>query len=439
MDTVPQLLVKEEGDTSATEYSATVPSPVHIPDGGADAWLAVLASFLVHVVVIGIPTTFGVFQAQYRSDLTTYEGSHSTLSIAFIGSISNSGLGLFSIPSGRLAEIFGHRQMCAIGGVLVMASLLLASISTQYWQLVLTQGVMFGVSCAVAYFPALTIISHYFSKRKGLATGIAVSGSGLGGLAISPLTHTLIDGLGTRGALRVLGIAGGAIVIFAAWFLKPRLDPSPRGQLDYLAIIRSSRFVRLFLTALLCSLGYFIPFFFLPTFAHYYGMSAATGALCIGLMNGASGLGRIALGFNADILGHINTLWVCLTLSSLWVLLLWPWSTSLGLLIAFSVLYGFCIGGFISLLPTAIVTLFGTKDLATKTGLVYSGFFFGNLLGAPLGGILLDSLTTTSAEGSTTILFWPTQILCGGFILMASIVLLSTKLSIGKGRFAVKV
>ena len=76
-----------------------------------------------------------------------------------------------------VAEVFGNRLMTAIGGLSVGASLLLASFAQSYWQLFLTQGVLFGIACPLAYFPALTIISHYFDKRKGLATGLAVSGS----------------------------------------------------------------------------------------------------------------------------------------------------------------------------------------------------------------------------------------------------------------------
>jgi MFS family permease len=127
--------------------------------------------------------------------------------------------------------------MAIMGGLFVGVSLLLASFATTYWQLLLTQGVMFGIACPIAYFPALTIISHYFDKRKGFATGIAVSGSGIGGLAISP------------------------IVLFPSVFLKPRLKPSTRGKMNYVKILTDHSFIRLFLITAVSSLGYFIHSF----------------------------------------------------------------------------------------------------------------------------------------------------------------------------------
>ena len=166
---------------------------ITFPDGGRDAWLAVFGSWLVHTVVIGLPATYGVFQQYYATNPNSYVGPHSSSAISIIGSILNCLLGLVAIPAGRLAEVWGNRTMAAIGAISVGTSLLLASFAQTYWQLVLTQGVLFGISCPIAYFPALTIISHYFDKRKGLATGIAVSGSGLGGLAMSPVIRSLLS------------------------------------------------------------------------------------------------------------------------------------------------------------------------------------------------------------------------------------------------------
>ena len=77
---------------------------ISFPDGGADAWLAVFGSWLVHTVVIGIPATFGVFQQYYAANPDSYEGPHNSSSIAIIGSVLNCLLGLFAIPAGRLGS-----------------------------------------------------------------------------------------------------------------------------------------------------------------------------------------------------------------------------------------------------------------------------------------------------------------------------------------------
>ncbi|KAJ2996272.1 hypothetical protein HDV02_006669 [Globomyces sp. JEL0801] len=382
------------------------------PEGGY-GWVAVFASFIIHIITIGIPGVFGVFQPVYL-----LPGTHSTIAISLIGSTAACGLGLFALPSGRLVDLFGHRLMCIIGACVMTTALILASYSTHYWQIFLTHGLMFGIGSAIAYFPALTIISHYFNKKKGLATGIAVSGSGIGGLFLAPLLRYLIATMGLKPTLRYTGIASGITVISMAFLLIPRL-PSSRGQsMNYSIVAKDPRFIRLFMTAVFGSLD---------------------GALIVGLLNGASAFGRIALGFNADLLGHVNSLCFCISLSTLATLLMWPFATSFALLTTFGIVYGFFVGGFVSLFPTAILQLFGTNNIGTIIGMVYSGFFVGNLLGPPSAGLILDALTTVDQLGVKQTNVTPSILLGGFFATIASCLIISLKMKLGKGAFFVKI
>jgi MFS family permease len=395
-------------------------------DGGY-GWVVVAASFFIHICSIAVTTSFGVFQEHYKNEVV-FSGARSTLAIAFIGSFGNAAIGFFAVPSGRLTDLFGHKSMCILGGFIQFVALLLASFSDQYWQFLLTQGCLFGIGCAIAYFPALTLISHWFQKKKGLATGIAVSGSGMGGLVVAPVVRSLISTIGVAGTLRSLAGFCGIVTIISGLLLKTNRTLSTTVRMDYMKIATDIRFIKLFSMAIVASLGYFIPFFFIPTFAVQYGMTKSEGALILGLVNGASAAGRILLGLNADFAGHLNTLFVCIFVASCSVLFIWPFATSFGILVFFGVMYGFFIGGFISLLPTAIFQLFGLENIATITGMVYSGLAFGNLMGAPGAGALLDALSTIQ-NGLLKINFLPTMLLCGISLLVASIIIFSIKWS----------
>ena len=59
-------------------------------------------------------------------------------------------------------------------------SMVLTSFCRAYWQLILAQGVAFGIGGGLLYLPAASIISQYFDKKKGIAFGIASIGSSLG-------------------------------------------------------------------------------------------------------------------------------------------------------------------------------------------------------------------------------------------------------------------
>jgi len=85
-------------------------------------------------------------------------------------------------------------------------ALILASFATQIWQLMLTQGVLFGIGASLAYYPAIGAPSHWFDAKRGFALGLAVSGTGLGGLALAPATQALMDGVGVEWTLRALAL-----------------------------------------------------------------------------------------------------------------------------------------------------------------------------------------------------------------------------------------
>ncbi|KAL2918202.1 hypothetical protein HK105_202129 [Polyrhizophydium stewartii] len=442
VDVSRETVVVEDADGTAGEAGVAgaaletgVPAGVVESDGGY-GWVIIAASFMIHFVAIGLPSSYGVFQAAYK-ELPEFAGA-SSLSIAFIGSLGSAGLPLFSIPAGRLTDKYGPRIVCICGAAIVAASLVLASFTTSLWQLLVTQGFLFGLGTSVAYLPGLAVISDWFVKRRGMATGIAVAGSGVGGLALGPILRALISQLGWRWTLRLAGIVGGAVLALCALILRIR-TPRKSGKAIDLSLFKDSLFLRLYGMSFINSFAYFVPFFYVPTYALKYGMTKDQGALLIGLLNGASGVGRICLGFSADYIGHVNTLTSCLSLATLAILLIWPFATTFGTLLLFVLFFGFFVGGFISLTPTVIAQLFGGKgNIATVTGMLYNGFLLGNLFGSPIAGAMLDHFTTVTETGKVTD-FIPAIMFSGCCFFAGCVVMFSLKLSIGKRRFFVKV
>lgn len=71
--------------------------------------------------------------------------------------------------------------------------------------LMLTYGVMGGIGFGMIYLPAVVCVGYYFEKKRSLATGIAVCGSGFGTFAFAPLATFLLEKFGGwRGANLVL-------------------------------------------------------------------------------------------------------------------------------------------------------------------------------------------------------------------------------------------
>lgn len=75
-----------------------------------------------------------------------------------------------------------------------------------------------GTGFGLMYLPAIVMVGYYFSKRRALATGIAVCGSGIGSFVFAPLSEALLNTYGWKGSMWILsGISLNGIV-FAALF-----------------------------------------------------------------------------------------------------------------------------------------------------------------------------------------------------------------------------
>ncbi|KAF9896107.1 hypothetical protein BX616_008121, partial [Lobosporangium transversale] len=172
-------------------------------EGGLKGWIAVLGSFLIHMFVFA-PTefAFGVFVLHYQDVFPRAAASE----IAFVGTTGSAITYIAGFLAGIVADRFGFRPTAFAGTVLMAMSLIAASFSSQLWHLYVTQGLFFGVGASLTYYPAIAAPSQYFVKNRGLAIGIAVSGTGLGGFALAPLTNALISKVDVFWTLRILAI-----------------------------------------------------------------------------------------------------------------------------------------------------------------------------------------------------------------------------------------
>jgi hypothetical protein len=67
-----------------------------------------------------------------------------------------------------------------MGAFMISLGMLTTSFCTQYWQVMLAQGVCVGLGAACVYIPCMAVIPQYFDSKKALATGLATSGGSLG-------------------------------------------------------------------------------------------------------------------------------------------------------------------------------------------------------------------------------------------------------------------
>ncbi|KAJ2027099.1 hypothetical protein IWW57_002760 [Coemansia sp. S610] len=373
---------------------------------------------------MGCVNSYGSYQTYYHLHQFPNEP---TSTLTWIGTLQFAVMNLFGIPSGILCERFDSRLVAFLGGLIMGLALVIASFcDSAVWKLMLTQGFMFGIGASLVYIPAVSMPAQWFTKRRALAVGVAASGTGIGGLWLTPATDHMISGLGTAWALRITGIIVFAVNSVASLFLRNRLVVQRREKIVDFSILRDSRFLLIFAGGICGTTAYFTPLFLLPSFAiEVSGKSNDFGTNLITIVNAASTIGRIATGQAAASFGNMNTLSACTLLASLSVLALWlPFQAS-GTLVACAIVYGMFSGGLISLIPVVTAELWGIQRIATIIGLLYVAYFTGAMVGAPSSGALVDNV----GGGAD---FKPAIIFSGVFMMIAFLFFTILRVSVSR-------
>ena len=179
---IRQGVLMSEESAVADEVKREAPQP---PNGGTLAWLSTLAAFLLFLVSWGPSTGFGAFQNYYQRDLLA---QYSPSTIAWIGTVNATLL----ISSGALAgPLFDRgyvRHLMVIGCFMAVLGEMMLSLSTKYYQIMLSQGFCSGIGSGLLYVPSIALVNTMFTTNRGVAMGIVTSGASLG-MALSPSKH----------------------------------------------------------------------------------------------------------------------------------------------------------------------------------------------------------------------------------------------------------
>lgn len=361
--------------------------------------------------------------------------------IDLIGTLSVSFMTIAAPFSSAWIKLFSPRKVISTGGILICLAYLLASFSTRLWHFELTQGVLLGLGTCCSYMTTVTVAPTWYTSRRGLAMGIILSGTGVGGLVWAPVIQAMNTHLGFRTGLRIIGGISGVVIVAASLVLdwddasKARLrqqSPSRAVTLtglfkvplvDY-RVAKSRKFAAQALGAVLQAAAYYIPVFFFATFARTLGYSQAAGANFIAINNACNALGKIAIGLFADKFGRINTLLLTTGISAIASLACWLPSSLLNgdgssknFFIAYSILYGTFASAYVSLFPASLVELFGPAQFASVNGVLYMLRGLATLAATPTAGVLIQG----SSSGTMPVGYWRTAVFVGVLLSAATV------------------
>lgn len=364
-------------------------------------WLVVSGAFAITLIGFGVAYTFSTFFDSLKQE---FDASRADISLVFaITGFIYFGLGAVSGP---LADRLGPRRVISAGVVCIAVGLLLGSAAQSLWQVYVTYSLGVGVGVGFAYVPAVGAVQRWFVRRRGSATGIAVTGIGIGTVALPLIADGLIALQGWRGAYVTLSLLTLAVGIPGALLIEnspekrglhPDGERNPSTEVINLAgtgfatraAMHTKPFWLLYLATVLAGLGVFTPFVHLVPYAKDHGMSSTEGAVLIAFIGVGSSLGRLFVGGPADRFGRkpaLGTAYAAMGGS----LMFWLAAQSFWALSVFAFLFGVTYGSFVALAPALATDYFGARNAGGIIGWLFTGAAIGSLVGPTLAGVFYD-------------------------------------------------
>ncbi|KAI1826629.1 monocarboxylate permease-like protein [Xylaria intraflava] len=382
----------EKGDVDLPPQSSAPPglNPADFPDGGLEAWLVVVGGSLILFCTYGIINCSGVF-IQYYSDGPLANYSSST--ITWITSVQTFLVTGSNLPMGRLFDSHGTTWILPIGTIFYSFGLMVLSLSTKYYQIILSQGIVCGIGAAAVFNCASNATLTWFFKRRAAALGIVYAGSSLGGILLPILMTHLIPRIGFPWTIRILGFIVLALCGTSCFIVKSRLPPRPKpfAISELTKPFTELRFTLLVVGCFFVFWGFYLPFNYLNIQAQQQGINPTLVPYLLPIVNALSIPGRIVPGIVADHVGRFNMIIIICLFTAIITLGLWVPSHTTGETIAFGAIYGFTSGAFISLSPAVVAQVSDIREIGARNGISLFLGSLGALTGPPIGGAILGS------------------------------------------------
>ncbi|KAH3676178.1 hypothetical protein WICMUC_002200 [Wickerhamomyces mucosus] len=324
-------------------------------DGGY-GWVTVLSAWLVMFNTWGNSASSGVYLSYYISN-DVFPGATSKDFAYLAGSVVCCGQ-IFAPFALISSSFFGLKATMFGALVLHFIGFILASFATKLWHLFVCQGVLIGISYAFMFVPSTAVIPSWFLKKRAIALGIVLSGTGFGGLVYSLSINALIQKTGNqRWALRMTAVMATVLLSLAVYLIRfPK--PQPREKLSWESlkgtmkavlynknVWKSTQVYYVSIWFLLALFGYNLIVFSYASAATALGLSQHQASVLTAMVNVGQIIGRPSMGFIADRwVGRINH---CLLLNFILIILIfafWLNITTFIPLIICGVLLGYLLG-----------------------------------------------------------------------------------------------
>ena len=361
-------------------------------------YIVAICSTVILLVAWGAYYSYGIFFVPLLSE---FAWTRASVSGAFsLGTIIQ---GVAAIATGRLTDRFGARPVVTVGGIIAGTGYVLMSQIDSIWQLYIIYGVLIGIGTGCYFVSLVSHAAHWFQHRRGLMTGVVVSGIGLGAIIVPPLANRLISIYDWRSSYIIIGTTVVVVSVLLAQLLKRRvpmahnIDSHPVPNQD----IRSTKgfslraALRTYQLWMICALFLCLGFCLFSIMVHIVphamdrGFSMDESAAIIAIIGISSIVGKVGLGYLADRIGPRPGWIIGFAIMAIAVFYLLAADT-LWALYAFAVAFGLAYGCLVAMESPIIADMFGLRAHGAILGLASFMFMVGAAIGPWQAGYTYD-------------------------------------------------
>jgi OFA family oxalate/formate antiporter-like MFS transporter len=368
-------------------------------------WLIALSAIAIHLS-IGAAYAYSVY-TKPLSEAMGWEPSKITIAFTIMMALAGFSAAFF----GRFVEKQGPRKSAILAAVLFSigqaGSGFAISIDSLTLFLVM-YGFASGLGLGIGYISPVSTLVKWFPDRRGLATGMAVLGFGVGALATAPIAADLIVSVGISTTFYILGACYFILMIIGASYIAPPPQGwMPKGMEEAVAsgkkevkadlsqltaneAVKTKRFWMLWTMMLInTSAGIMMISVASPMAQEVVGLSAVAAATMVGIMGIFNGGGRLGWAAFSDYIGR-PTVYLLFFIIQIVAFTTLPNVTHAILFQVLILLVVSCYGGGFSNLPAFIGDLFGTKELGAIHGYLLTTWSLGGIIGPTLVSQIRD-------------------------------------------------
>ncbi|HNX56606.1 MAG TPA: OFA family MFS transporter, partial [Prolixibacteraceae bacterium] len=350
-------------------------------------WIITFAALGINLIM-GALYSWGVIGKALVAD---WKWSNTDASLPF--TVSAAVFAITMIFAGRAQDKFGPRPITILGGIMLGGGLILSGFATNLMTMILTFGVISAIGIGLGYSAVTPCAIKWFeSSKKGLITGIVVSGVGLSPVYMTPITSSLLKTYGISTTFVILGVFAIAVVLILSMLIANPKDgqkPQPANNqaaassqtndFTWNEVTQKPQFYLLWIMYALAATAGLMLIAHLPKIAEAQAQWKA-GFWLVVILSIFNALGRVGGGILSDKMGRTKAMMLVFMIQAV-NMFAFTLYTSIPLLIIGAVIAGLAYGSVFSLFPTTTAEFFGIKNMGVNYGMIFTGWGFAGVFG----------------------------------------------------------